>query len=124
MSRLPIQFLVIPILALALFFVWDFSQRVVTNVRIDQTEKAYETQVANAEATRTALIAEKTRVASPEYAEEVARTKWRWAKNGETVVVAQVTPVAPTPVPVPQATTVPTPTTTWWQDLVDFLFGP
>lgn len=123
MSRLPIQFLIIPILALALFFVWDFSQRVVTNVRIEQAQKAYETLVANAEATRTALIAEKTRVASPEYAEEVARTKWRWAKDGETVVVAQVTPVAPTPVPAPQ-TLPPKPPTTWWQDLVDFLFGP
>ena len=123
MSRLPIQFLIIPILALALFFVWDFSQRIVTNIRIDQTEQVYSTRVAQAQATQVALIAEKTRVASPDYAEEVARSKWRWAREGEMVVVPQVTPVAPTPVPVPQAFA-PKPTTSWWQDLVDFLFGP
>ena len=123
MSRLPIQFLIIPILALALFFVWDFSQRIVTNIRIDQTEQVYSTRVAQAQATQVALIAEKTRVASPDYAEEVARSKWRWAREGEMVVVPQVTSVAPTPAPVPQAFA-PKPTTSWWQDLVDFLFGP
>jgi cell division protein FtsB len=123
MSRLPIQFLAIPIIALTIFFVWDFSQRVVTNLRIDQAAKEYTIKVAHAQATQTALIAEKARVASPDYAEEVARSKWRWARDGETVVVTQVTPVAPTPVPVPQIS-IPKPTTTWWQDLVDFLFGP
>ena len=123
MSRLPIQFLAIPILALTFFFVWDFSQRVVTNVRIDQAEKEYEIKVAQAEVIRTALIAEKTRVASPAYAEEVARSKWRWARDGEMVVIPQVTPVAPTPVPVPQIS-IPKPASSWWQELVDFLFGP
>ena len=123
MSRLLIQFLAIPILALTFFFVWDFSQRVVTNVRIDQAEKEYEIKVAQAEVIRTALIAEKTRVASPAYAEEVARSKWRWARDGEMVVIPQVTPVAPTPVPVPQIP-IPKPASSWWQELVDFLFGP
>ena len=123
MSRMPIQFFAIPILALSIFFVWDLGQRLVTNARIDQAEKSYQVKVANAQATQAALIAEKTRVASPDYAEEIARSKWHWVRDGETLAVTQVTPVAPTPAPASQPSA-PQPATTWWQDLVDFLFGP
>lgn len=123
MSRLPIQALAILVFALTLFFIWDFSQRVVTNIHLAQAEQDLEGKVAQAQATRAALIAEKTRVASPDYAEQIARSKWHWARDGETLVVTQVTPVAPTPAPsVPSS--MPAPEIPWWQQLFDFLFGP
>jgi cell division protein FtsB len=123
MSRLPIQVLAILVFALTLFFIWDFSQRVVTNIHLAQAEQDLEGRVAQADATRAALIAEKTRVASPDYAEQIARSKWHWARDGETLVVTQVTPVAPTPVPSAPSST-PKPEIPWWQQLFDFLFGP
>lgn len=122
MSRFTIQLLAIVIFALTLFFVWDFGQRVLTNVRLDQTEKQLELQVKQAEATKTALIAQKTRVASSEFAEAEARSKWRWVRDGETLVIPRITP-APTPVVVAPAPP-PPPAKAWWQDWFDFLFGP
>ncbi len=123
MSRLPFQVLAILVFALTIFFIWDFSQRVVTNIHLTQAEQDLEGKVAQAQATNAALIAEKTRVAGPDYAEQVARSKWHWVRDGETLVVTQVTPVAPTPAPSVPAVT-PPPQIPWWQQLFDFLFGP
>jgi len=123
MSRLPIQVFAILVFALTLFFLWDFSQRVVTNIHLAQTEQDLESKVAQAQATNAALMAEKTRVASPDYAEQVARSKWHWVRDGETLVVTQVTPAAPTPAPSILSST-PAPEIPWWQQLFDFLFGP
>lgn len=123
MSRLPIQGLAIFVFALALFFIWDFSQRVVTNVHLAQAEQALASQAAQAQATNAALVAEKTRVASPAYAEQFARTKWRWVREGDTLVVTQVTPAAPTPTP-RASSAASAPEIPWWQQLIDFLFGP
>ena len=123
MSRLPFQLLAIFVFALTLFFIFDFSQRIVTNLRLTQTEEQLELQVAQAQATRDALDAKRQRVTSPEYAESEARTKWHWVRDGETLVLTQVTPVAAPPVtPVPTST--PVPEIPWWQNLIDFLFGP
>jgi cell division protein FtsB len=120
MSRVPFQVLAILVFALTLFFVLDLSQRVVTNMRLAQTEQQLEQQVASAQATRDALAAKKARVSSPDFAESEARTKWYWIRDGETLVVTRVTP-APTPAP---STPAPKPATAWWQSLIEFLFGP
>jgi len=122
MPRLSIQGVVILVFALTLFFVWDFSQRVVTNIRLAQVERQLELQVAEAQAKNSALRAQKTRVASPDFAEAEARAKWRWVRDNETLVIPQITPAAPPPVSAPPAT--PVPETPWWKNLLEFLFGP
>jgi len=122
MSRVPVQALAILAFALTLFFIWDFSQRIITNIRLGETQAQLEVDVASAQATRDALAAKKVRVASPEFAEVEARTKWHWVRDGETLVLTQVTP-APTPMP-SAPTPTPTPEIPWWQQLIEFFFGP
>ncbi|MBM3127137.1 MAG: hypothetical protein FJ009_00700 [Chloroflexi bacterium] len=122
MFRVSFQAVAILIFAATLFFLWDFSQRVITNVRLAQTEKVYEQGVATEEARNKALREQKQRVQTDAYADWYARHHWRWALPGDTVVVPQKTP-APTPnVSAPAPT--PPPAKAWWQDLLDFLFGP
>ena len=122
MSRMSFQVAAIIIFAATLFFIWDFSQRIVTNARIAQNEKQLEVQVARAEATHSALLARRQYVQSDAFIEDKVRTDWRWARENDTVVVTQKTP-APTPPPsAPQPT--PLPLKPWWQDVLDFLFGP
>ena len=118
MPRVPLQFAVIVVIAFALYFVGDFGQRVVTSIRLTEYEQQLDVKVQQAKATQTALIEEKNAVQSDTYVEQVARG-WRWAKDGETVVVTQITP-APAVVAPPAA---PTPEIPWWRQLLNFLFG-
>ena len=120
MPRVSLQLLAIVVFAFTLYFVWDFSQRIVTSIRLTQSEHTLEQEVASAQATQTALFDKKKQVQSPQYVETVVRG-WHWAKDGETVVITQITP-APTPVMiVPQPA--PAPEIPWWQQLFNFLFG-
>jgi hypothetical protein len=120
MPRVPLQLAAIVIIAFALYFVWDFSQRVVTSVRLMQYEQQIDRQVQQAQATQTALLEKKKQVQSDAYVESVVRG-WRWAKDGETVAITQITP-APTPAPAPPPAA-PTPDIPWWRQLLNFLFG-
>jgi hypothetical protein len=123
MSRMPFQVAAIVLFAFALFFVWDLSQRIVTNVRLMQAEKQLEYDVARGRATQTALVEKKKYVQSPAYVETVMRGG-HWVEEGETVAVPQITPAAtPTVISAPPTPT-PTPEKSWWQDLLEFLFGP
>ena len=122
MSRVSLQVIAILIFAATIFFLWDFSQRVVTNVRLAQSEKQLEQQVAQAEAKNAALRTLKQRAQTDAYAEDFVRRNWHWARPEDIVVIPQITPV-PTPViSVPAPT--PPPAKAWWQDWLDFLFGP
>ncbi len=120
MPRVPLQLLAIVVFAFTLYFVWDFGQRVVTSIHLTQSEQQLELQVAHAEATQTALFDKKKQVQSDTYVESVVR-RWRWAKDGETVVVTQITP-APTPV-LNASQAAPTPELPWWRQILNFLFG-
>jgi hypothetical protein len=116
---MSVQVLGILAFTLALFIVWDFSQRVVTTLRLAQSEQELDQRVAQAQATRTALIEQKKRVQTNAFAEDYVRRNWHWARDGETVVIPQVTPATPKSA----TSTTPPPQTTWWQDLLEFLFG-
>ena len=122
MSRVSFQVVAIIIFAAAAFFLWDLSQRVVTNVRLAQTERQLELQVAQAEARNAALRALKQRAQTDGYAEEMARRNRHWARPEDNVVIPQITPV-PTPI-VPAPAPTPPPAKAWWQEWLDFLFGP
>ncbi len=122
MSRVSFQVLAILIFTATLFFLWDFSQRVVTNVRLAQAEQQLEQRVAQEQAKNTALRELKRRAQTDAYAEEYVRRNWHWARSEDTVVIPQITP-APTPIVSAPAPT-PPPAKAWWQDWLDFLFGP
>ncbi len=120
MPRMSLQILAIVLFAFTLYFVWDFSQRVVTSVRLDQAAQEAQVQVNQALATQTALVARNTLVKSPQYVETVVRG-WHWAKEGEVVVIPQTTP-EPTPV-ANAAEPTPTPEPSLIQQILNFLFG-
>ncbi|MEW5720378.1 MAG: hypothetical protein AB1817_17265 [Chloroflexota bacterium] len=122
MSRVSFQVLAILIFTATLFFLWDFSQRVVTNVRLAQAEQQLEQRVAQEQAKNAALRELKRRAQTDAYAEEYVRRNWHWARSEDTVVIPQITP-APPPVASAPAPT-PPPAKAWWQDWLDFLFGP
>jgi hypothetical protein len=120
MRRVPVQFAIIVVVAFGIYFVWDFGQRVVTSIRLTEYEQQLDGQLQQAQATQTALIEKKDLAQSDTYVEQVARG-WRWAKDGDTIVVTQITP-APTPaVSAPEPT--PTPEAPLWQQILNFLFG-
>ncbi len=120
MPRVLIRVGSVFLLAFLLFLIWDFSQRVGMNLRLRQSEQDLTTRVAQAEATQSALLEEKKRVQTDEFVEDYSRRNWRWAREGETLVIFEPTPVVPT-TPTPIAPTAQLP---WWQEVVDFLFGP
>ncbi len=123
MSRMPFRVAIVVLVALTLFFAWDLSQRVVTNLRLTQMERQLESDVANARATRTALEEKKKEVQSPAYAESEMRG-YGWVREGETLVVTLKTPATLPIVSHASPTPTPTPAKSAWQDLFDWLFGP
>lgn len=118
--RFPFQLVIVVALMLGVFFAWDLSQRLVGGARLTETHRQSENQLAQAQATQVALLAQKTRVASNDYAEQVARDKLGWSRDGETVVQALVTP-APTPTPTPPPKPAPTPEPSFWEAILRFL---
>lgn len=110
------------LIALVLFFAWDFSQRIGTNLRLNQSEQDLQVRVANAEATHMVLVARKARVETDQFVEDYVRRNWHWVREGETIVIIQPSPTPPAPTPTPVPT--PIPPSDWWQDLSRLLFGP
>ncbi len=128
MSRLVTQVAAIVIFAFLLFVAWDFSQRVTLMVRRDQMEQTLDRQIAQAQATHTALESQSKLVNTDQFVEDKVRREEHYVRDGESVVATSVTPApsaapaAPVPVPAPSAPQ--RDWSTWWQDLLDFLFGP
>lgn len=120
MPRVLIRVGSIFLLAFLLFLIWDFSQRVGMNIRLRQSEQDLGTRVAQAEATQAALLDERSQVQSDTFVEDYVRRHWRWAREGETLVIFEPTPKPPSSA-LPAAPATPSP---WWQGVFDFLFGP
>lgn len=124
MSRMTLQVVAIVGFAFLLFVGWDFSQRITLMVRRQQLEQEYDQRIAHAQATHSALEALKQAVQTDQYVEDKARRDYHYVRPGENLVIPQITPAAPAPnVALPSPVTA-APRTNWWQDLLDFLFGP
>ncbi len=128
MSRLVTQIATVVVFAFLLFAVWDFSQRLTLMVRRDQMEQSLDAQVAEAQATHTALEAQKQFVTTDQFVEGKVRRDEHYVRDGESVVMTSVTPAAPAAAAAPAPVSAPSGPqrdwSTWWQDLLDFLFGP
>jgi hypothetical protein len=123
MPRSWIQILVIAVSALAIFVIWDFSQRITTSMRLSQTEQALEVQVANEQVKQQELLDKRKQVQSDTFVEVYARSKWHWVKDGDKIAIPQITP-APAQVMPSVAAPVVTPEPSLGQRIWDFLFGP
>src|SRR5512138_2173291 len=95
MSRISIQIVGIVVFAVLLFIGWDFSQRITLTLRLRQTEQDLDQRIAQAQATRTALQEQKKRALTDAFVEDWVRRKMHYIRDGETLVIPQVTP-APT----------------------------
>ncbi len=120
MTRLLLQVAGVIALALFLFFIWDFGQRVMLTVRLKQLETNVDKQVAQAQATHDALTDLKARAQTDAFIEDKVRREKHYVRDGETIVLTQITPAAPAD---GGANATPTPNP-WWQDLWNLLFGP
>ena len=128
MSRISIQVVGIIVLVLLLFIGWDFSQRLTLTARLRQNEQELDQRLAQAQATRTALQEQKNRALTDAFVEDWVRRKMHYVRDGETLVIPQITP-APTPPPaaIPargDGNPSDAPSSNWWQELIEFLFGP
>jgi cell division protein FtsB len=128
MSRISIQVVGIIVLVLLLFIGWDFSQRLTLMARLRQNEQELDQRLAQAQATRTALQEQKNRALTDAFVEDWVRRKMHYIRDGETLVIPQITPA-----PIPPSAALPAqgdgnpsdaPPSNWWQELIEFLFGP
>jgi len=88
------QFIAIIVITISLFLVIDFGRRTAASYQIRDEAARLEQEVAAAHAYHAALEARLSYVQSDAYVEEVARTRLKWAREGETVVVVMATPQA------------------------------
>lgn len=108
-------------IALILFVGWDLAQRMMLTVRLMQAEQSFDQQMVRAEATHTALVEQKRLVQTDAYIEDKLRRERHYVRDGETLVIMQVTPVAP------KSTTPSSPpasSANWLLDFFQSLFGP
>jgi len=88
------QFVAIVVITVCLFLVIDFGRRTAANYQIKAEETRLETELADSQSRHTALEARLVYVQGDVYVEEIARTRLKWAREGETVVVVMATPQA------------------------------
>lgn len=88
------QFIAIIVITISLFLVIDFGRRTAASYQIKDEAARLEKEVAAAHAYHATLEARLSYVQSDAYLEEVARTRLKWAREGETVVVVMATPQA------------------------------
>ncbi|MBI4675087.1 MAG: septum formation initiator family protein [Chloroflexi bacterium] len=116
------QFIVIIAIAVALILSWDFSRRILETVQLVQQVQAADRELAQAEAVNAKLRELKQDVTNDEWVEKTARARLHYSKDGETLFIPAATPVAPA-APAPVVVTSP-PQRTFWQDILEALFGP
>jgi cell division protein FtsB len=86
------QFIAIIVITISLFLVADFARRTAAIYQVKKEAARLEEEVAAARARRQALEARLNYVQSDAYVEEIARTRLKWAREGETVVVVMAIP--------------------------------
>jgi cell division protein FtsB len=88
------QFIAIIVITISLFLVVDFARRTAATYQIKKEATRLEEEVAATRSRRQALEARLSYVQSDAYVEEIARTRLKWAREGETAVVVMATPQA------------------------------
>ncbi len=117
------QFLAIIAVAVVVFIAWDFGRRVLETMRLAELDARATQELNTQQQAHDNLQQLQNYVQTDAFAEQYAREKWHWQRDGETLFVPIATP-APTPTPVPRVVP-PTPAPkSFWQDLLDKIYGP
>jgi cell division protein FtsB len=102
-SQLPLtqftQFIAIIVLTICVFLVVGFARRTAATYKIRNEAVRLEEKAVAARARRQDLQARLEYVQSDAYVEEIARTEFKWAREGETAIVVMPTPQAVPPSP-------------------------
>ena len=125
MSRSTIQLIWILAFSATLFLLFNFGLRYINNQRLLQEEQKLRVQVKDARATQTALNERKQYAQTDAFVEDYVRKNWFWGRADDKLVLPASTP-APSTLnraannPLPPA---PPPENSWWQDLLESIFG-
>ena len=118
-----VQFLIIISVVVAVFIAWDFGRRVLDGMRLAELDAQADQSLQTEQQVHDQLQQLQSYVQTDDFANQYAREKWHWQGQNETEFVPVATPV-PTATPAPKAVP-PTPAPkSFWQDLLDKLYGP
>jgi hypothetical protein len=119
-----VQLLAIIVVAVALFFAWDFGQRLFETMQLAQDDASADLQLRAEEQTNAQLTQLKQDVSTDDWIERYVRSKWHWTRANETIFVPAATPV-PVATPTPaRPTAPPPPPKAFWEYWLEALFGP
>lgn len=115
------QFIVILVVAIGLILAWDFGRRILETVQLVQAAQAADQQLLQAQQVNAELKQLKKDVTTDEWVMKKARADLHYARPNETLFIPAATPAAPSaPAPTPA---VAPPTRSFWQDILEALFG-
>ncbi len=118
-----VQFLAIIAVVVGVFIAWDFGRRVLDGMRLAELDARADQELRMEQQTHDNLQQLQSYVQTDAYAEQYAREKWHWQGENETEFIPIATPV-PTATPRPKAVP-PTPAPkSFWQELLDKIYGP
>ena len=117
------QFLAIIVIAIVVFLAWDFGRRVLETMRLAELDARAEQELRAQEKLKADLQKQKDYISTDAYAQQYAREKWHWQGRDETLFVPVATPV-PTPAAAPTVLPPTPPPKSFWQDLLDKIYGP
>jgi cell division protein FtsB len=103
LGRSSLRLVVLVVLLLTLSLLVSFGEQVVQGARMEQQRRDVEATVVQLRADRDNLMAGVAYAESDVYVEQRAREMLNLAREGDTVVLPQLPPPAPTATPVPQA---------------------
>ena len=104
---------VLVLVLLTLSLLVSFGEQVVQGARMEQQRRDLEAEVAQLRAERDRLEAGAAYAESDVYVEQRAREMLNLAREGDTVILPQLPPPAPTATPVPQALPLPPADANW-----------
>jgi cell division protein FtsB len=113
LGRSSLRLAVLVLLLITLSLLVSFGEQVVQGARMEQQRRDAEAEVAQLRAERDRLEASLAYAESDVYVEQRAREMLNLAREGDTVILPQLPPPAPTATPEPEAVPPPPAAPNW-----------
>jgi cell division protein FtsB len=117
------QFIAVLVVVVAVFFAWDFGHHILDTLQLVQAAQQADLKLAEVEETNRELTQLKADASTDAFVEKKARIDLHYARDNETIFVPAATP-STAAAPTPQPSTPVTATHSFWQDLLEAIFGP